>query len=260
MASGGTRDSPSQRRARPSRDDVSFGDEIRREREVRGIDLSEIAESTKVNRRFLEALEANDFDALPGGLFTRGFIRAYATHIGADPDRLINAYLLQLRQTEEASGEASHPGPRLEVHEPHRDPPARRRRRLWPLLLGLAAIAVALAVVLLPPGLLSEERTGAMPEPSPPPATVPERVLEILARAENRIQISCSGEPRLDRVLSASERAVVRCAGELRLDAADGGNLTLTLDGRDLGAPGSPGEVLLGWSPPALTAAPDAAP
>ncbi|MGD8376493.1 MAG: helix-turn-helix transcriptional regulator [Acidobacteriota bacterium] len=239
---------------------MSFGDEIRREREVRGIELSEIAESTKVNRRFLEALEANDFDALPGGLFTRGFIRAYATHIGADPDRLINAYLLQLRQTKETLGDAPHSGPRLEVHEPHRDPPARRRRRLWPVLLALAALAAALAVVLLPPGLLSGERTEAPRESPPVPAAVPERVLEILARAESRIQVSCSGEPRLDRVLAVSERAVVRCAGTLRLDASDGGDLLLTLDGRELGAPGSPGEVLLGWSPPAPAAAPDAAP
>lgn len=79
---------------------ASFGEELRQQRELREITLEEIAESTKVNRRFLEALERDDFDALPGGLFTRGFIRAYSTHVGLDADAMVTAYLYQVEQQE----------------------------------------------------------------------------------------------------------------------------------------------------------------
>jgi cytoskeletal protein RodZ len=75
----------------------TFGDELRRERELRQISLREVADSTKINLRYLEALEKNDFEDLPGGVFNRGFVRAYAQFIGVDPDAMVNAYLLEDR-------------------------------------------------------------------------------------------------------------------------------------------------------------------
>ena len=87
-------------------DDVAnLGEELCRERKLRKIDLTEIANATKVNLRFLEALESNNFASLPGGLFNRGMIRAYATHIGADPKRLVEVYR---RQTGEEDERAKH--------------------------------------------------------------------------------------------------------------------------------------------------------
>jgi cytoskeletal protein RodZ len=73
----------------------SFGEELRRERELRRIALREVAEATKVSLRYLEALESNDFEHLPGGVFNRGFVRAYSQYIGIDPDAMVDAYLLE---------------------------------------------------------------------------------------------------------------------------------------------------------------------
>ena len=73
----------------------TFGEEIKRERELRGIGLREVAEATKVNIRYLEAMERDDFEHLPGGVFNRGFVRAFAQFIGVDPDAMVNAYLMQ---------------------------------------------------------------------------------------------------------------------------------------------------------------------
>jgi len=73
----------------------TFGEELRRERELRAISLREVAEATKVNLRYLEAIERNQFDRLPGGVFNRGFVRAYAEFIGVDPEAMVNAYLLE---------------------------------------------------------------------------------------------------------------------------------------------------------------------
>jgi len=74
---------------------VSFGDELKRERELREITLREVSESTKISLRYLEALERNAFELLPGGVFNRGFVRAYSQFIGIDPESMVDAYIQQ---------------------------------------------------------------------------------------------------------------------------------------------------------------------
>lgn len=71
----------------------SFGETLKRERELRQISLREIAEATKINLRYLDALERDDFRHLPGGVFNKGFVRAYAQFIGIDPETMVTAYL-----------------------------------------------------------------------------------------------------------------------------------------------------------------------
>src|SRR5262247_1453547 len=88
--------------ARPGDDRLmaSFGEELKRERELRDISLKEISEATKISIRFLEALEQDHYDILPGGIFNRGFIRAYARFIGVDGEEMVNSYLHELSQRE----------------------------------------------------------------------------------------------------------------------------------------------------------------
>ena len=73
--------------------DLTFGEELRRERLIRDVSLDEISASTKISVRLLTALESSDVKKLPAPVFTRGFIRAYSRHLGLDPDEMINAYL-----------------------------------------------------------------------------------------------------------------------------------------------------------------------
>ncbi len=103
----------------------SFGETIKRERELREISLRQVAEATKINLRFLEALEQNQFDILPGGLFNKGFIRAYATFIGVAAEAMVNSYLHEMAARDDqnalrppAKGEAG-------MHRPA-DLPSRR--------------------------------------------------------------------------------------------------------------------------------------
>jgi len=72
---------------------ASFGENLRREREMRGVTLQEISAATKISVRFLQALENEDFEQLPGGIFTRGFIRAYAKYLGLDEEPTLAEYL-----------------------------------------------------------------------------------------------------------------------------------------------------------------------
>lgn len=71
---------------------ASFGEELRREREIRGISLKEIADATKISKRFLDAIERNDHRTLPAPVFTRGFVREYAKYLGLNVDEIVNRY------------------------------------------------------------------------------------------------------------------------------------------------------------------------
>ena len=66
---------------------ASFGETSASEREMRGVSLREIADGTKISVRFLQALEEDRIDVLPGGLFPRAFVKQYALYLGLDPER-----------------------------------------------------------------------------------------------------------------------------------------------------------------------------
>src|SRR4029077_13601323 len=76
----------------PKSELASFGEELRREREIRGISLKEISDATKISKRFLEAIERNDHRTLPAPVFTRGFVREYARYLGLNVDELVTRY------------------------------------------------------------------------------------------------------------------------------------------------------------------------
>ncbi len=69
-----------------------FGSYLKHERELRGVPLDEIAQSTKISIRFLRALEESRFEDLPGEVFIKGFIRSYGQAIGSNVDELLAAY------------------------------------------------------------------------------------------------------------------------------------------------------------------------
>ena len=71
---------------------ATFGEELRREREIRGISLKEIADATKISKRFLEAIERNDHPTLPAPVFTRGFVREYARYLGLNAEEIVSNY------------------------------------------------------------------------------------------------------------------------------------------------------------------------
>jgi cytoskeleton protein RodZ len=80
---------------------LTLGQELKRRREAKGIELQDISNATRVAVRFLRAIEEDDFASLPGGLFTRSFIRTYARHVGMDEEEAISRYYEQTGQTRE---------------------------------------------------------------------------------------------------------------------------------------------------------------
>ena len=134
---------------------ASTGSLLRELREQRGVSLEDVARSTRINPRFLAALETDDLAALPAGPFARGFIRAYCEALGASSDAVLAQYPLM------STDPGSLPRP----------PSGRRRVPLGgasPLLVSLAlfvGLGLALAAVTL---ALRPTRDEALPRSVPP--------------------------------------------------------------------------------------------
>ncbi|MCY3759097.1 MAG: DUF4115 domain-containing protein [Acidobacteria bacterium] len=73
---------------------MSLGADLKRERELRGITLEEMARETKIRASLLGYIEDDRFDRLPAGVFRRSFVRSYARYLGIDEDKPVREYLL----------------------------------------------------------------------------------------------------------------------------------------------------------------------
>jgi hypothetical protein len=127
--------------------DSPIGNAFREARSRRKIDLSEVEAATRIRTRYLRAIEDEEWDVLPGGVYTRGFIRTYATFLGLDGERLAEDY-----RREVEGGPAPEPAP-AEASAAAGPP-----RRRWPAraagLLAVAAVAIVavIAIVAIPGG------------------------------------------------------------------------------------------------------------
>jgi hypothetical protein len=168
--------------------DSGVGTILREARNRRKVELSEVEAATRIRFRFLRAIEDEEWDVLPGGVYTRGFIRTYASFLGLDGDRLVGDYRQSVEpwhrsaeatQAQPESGNASG-GPRSVA---------------LGALVVIAVIAVAvIAIVAIPSGGGREgSPTGhrhrlahkAKPEAKPaPPAVKTGVTVELTASAE----------------------------------------------------------------------------
>src|SRR2546427_5418343 len=75
----------------------TLGEQLRLAREQRGVPLREISDQTRISMRYLEAIETNDYKRLPGGIFNRSFVKAYARCVGYDEKEAVEAYTRLMR-------------------------------------------------------------------------------------------------------------------------------------------------------------------
>lgn len=83
-----------------------FSDRLKQARVARGVSLHDIAGTTKISIVALEALERGDLARLPGGIFSRAFVRAYALEVGLDPERTVADFLIERERFEQAASNA----------------------------------------------------------------------------------------------------------------------------------------------------------
>jgi cytoskeleton protein RodZ len=173
----------------------AFGDKLRREREMRGITLAEIAESTKISTRHLKALEDDQFELLPGGVFNRGFVRAYARFLGINEEQTVADYVAASNEQEPRADKFP-----LEIHEKEdNSPPLNPKRSVLPVVLALVAL------ILLVGGWAywvkyksSRSETRNRPSVSPPTQSLTETTPS--APSATQAQPAKTAEPQLTDV------------------------------------------------------------
>ena len=80
-----------------------IGEQLRTAREAKGLSISDIEKATKIQGRYLEAIENNEFDKLPGDFYVRAFIRQYAQVVGLDGKELLSQYSGNIEEIGRAS-------------------------------------------------------------------------------------------------------------------------------------------------------------
>lgn len=106
-----------------------FGDKFRKAREKKELSFDDVSNVTKISSRMLRAIEEEHFDQLPGGVFNKGFIRAYAKHLGLDAEEAVTDYLACLRQAQIDAHEVWEPERPLQPSSaPRLAPPEKRLR------------------------------------------------------------------------------------------------------------------------------------
>jgi cytoskeletal protein RodZ len=124
---------------------ASIGEQLRLAREARGIGLREICDQTRISVHYLEAIEANDYKRLPGGVFNRSFIKAYAKCVGYDEREAIEGYTRYLR---EHGGESADEVNTTPMHSKvYTDTPATRSPVLT-VVLAIVILAILTAAAL----------------------------------------------------------------------------------------------------------------
>ena len=164
---------------------MSFGEHLRGQREMRGISLDQIMATTKISRRLLQALEDEQFELLPGGIFNKSYVRAYAKCVGMDEEEAVAEYL-------EAAKEPL-PDTRVIAHQ-HESIHTDRRSESprFPFVPVLVLVAVVVGGVGAWKLIRDRQPNRQMPQPPAvsPPATVSSAApnVESSASAHNRAE------------------------------------------------------------------------
>jgi len=229
---------------------ADFGTRLKEAREARGISLRQIAAATKISIRALEALERGEYKRLPGGIFSRAFVRAYALHVGLDPEQTVNDFLVEYAQHQQDSADTDAP----EISADDRAFLERQRKAALALRAAIIIFVLAIiggivwwqmhrgakngatstpsATVRLPPPPPASPPATA-PAPAPPPAAKDVRLdVAIETTAECWAQVTVDGTVALARILNAGEREQFRATNEVQLQVGNAGAVKWTINGR----------------------------
>jgi cytoskeleton protein RodZ len=244
---------------KPNGATTSVGERLRAAREARQVSLREIAATTKISVGALEALEQSDVSSLPGGIFTRAFVRSYATEVGLDPEETMRDFVLEIDEARVAESTT-------------KDPPSsghdlfQSQQRIAGTVLTLILIGVPVALLLgylgtrdsvetedpaEPASAVSADRSPAAarvdpaPRPAPPrpaaaaaPAAVAPLTLVLSPSDECWVSLTIDGDLVFSRVMRPGESATYEAESEIILNIGDAGAFAFALndqDGRTLG-------------------------
>jgi cytoskeleton protein RodZ len=229
----------------PSASGLRIGDALRSARERRGLTIVDVQAQTMIRAKYLRALEAEDWDALPSAAYVKGFLRTYARLVGIDADALVDEYRRQVEAKLEPPHLLPFGDPVLEGREP---PPGLEERRRWgrPFIAGAGLTLLVVALVLaIAEGLGGEKvrhhhRGGAAAKRAHErhrARVAPSGSLTVRLHTINGVQLclASAGEPLIDAQALAPDSGAGPFDGRrfrLDFDSYGGGAVRVRFDGR----------------------------
>ncbi len=248
----------------------NFGERLKRERELREVPLEEITLATRIGPRFLEALENEEWEKLPGGVFNRGFVRSIARYLGLDEEAFLAEY--DLAYGAHAQLLAQKQAQKIE----DRIPPT----PAWiPVSLVLGVLFLLAGIVYggiyawrkfvkhpaanpaastaIPAAKASPDTTApptvaatipSIPTSTPPSAAESALDLSVSASTLTHVRVQADGNLVLDASVRPGENRHFSANNEFVVTAADSSAVLLELNGEAMppvGAPGTSGTITL---------------
>jgi cytoskeleton protein RodZ len=237
-----------------------FGGKLRQARERRGISLRQIAASTKISAAALDALERNDVSKLPGGIFSRAFVRSYAVEVGLDPGETVKEFL------ERFEGEPA-PSASVRIAVPEEESAFESQQRIAGVLLKLLLVSVPVIGVILfftlrtrpsetPSSAPQSQHAADVPAPPAPvqpvasPAASPAVVrpartmrLDLHPTAACWISLTVDGERVMSRMMQRGETETREVRDSAVIDVGDAGAFAFSIEGRPARSLGEAGQV-----------------
>ncbi|GAC1632461.1 MAG: hypothetical protein NVS9B14_05760 [Candidatus Acidiferrum sp.] len=228
----------------------TFGERLKRERELREVTLEEVSKATRIGVRFLQALEDENWGKLPGGVFGRGFVRTIARYLGLSEEGLLAEYDLARGETAVSAS----PKPEDRIPSPPKWLPVVALLVILLLLAGLAAggyygwrkwkahrAAKQVQTFYLPPA-----SSIAQPTPSAPVAAPLQ--LSLSTSSPTHVLVRADDAVALDADLPAGENRRFSALRQFEVSASDSSAVLLELNGTmmpPIGTPGSSGKIAL---------------
>ncbi len=249
----------------------SVGARLRAAREARQVSLRQIAATTKISVGALEALEQTDLSRLPGGIFTRAFVRSYATEVGLDPEETMRDFTVEVDEAQVS--ESALADAESQQHDLFQSQQRMAGTALTLVLIGLpvalllgflgtrgsstpddgtAPLSVAAVETPAPTAAVVETPVApprveppVRPVPAPPvPASNDSLALVLSPRDECWVSLTIDGDLVFSRVMRGGERASYEANEEIILNIGDAGAFGFVLNEQDGRTLGDSGEVV----------------
>jgi cytoskeleton protein RodZ len=237
----------------------SFGARLKREREQRKITLDDISLATKIGTRFLAALEEEHFDRLPGGIFNKGFVRAYARHLGIDENQAIADFVAASAPSlPESPPEDTPVLAAMAVRVPESKKKSRGNDGIpWgivAIVLLITAFGFALwgfhsrekpaprVAVPLPAGS-SAGASQAAPFGAAPVSNSGAFVVLIKAREDSWVSITADGQPVIQDTLTPAAEKSIQAHNQIVVKTGNVGALDISFNGKKLAPQGHDNQV-----------------
>ena len=238
----------------------NFGERLKRERELREVSMDELTKATRISTRFVEALENENWEKLPGGVFGHGFVRTIARYLGLNEEALLGEYDLARAQHLAAAP------PKVEerIPSPPKWLPVAAVLLLLLFVVGLfyagrygwhryvayraSKKSAAASLPAQPQAQFDPSSRGSTEPVSSAASTKASLDLSVSTSAPTRVRVVADDKVLLDADLPAGETRHFPANDHFEVSAGDSSAVLLELNHKampPLGAPGLSGRIVL---------------